>query len=38
MLVPKTKATILSWWVSKTHMNPNKKKVVRRRLTPNVMA
>jgi hypothetical protein len=38
MLVLKTKtnATILSWWASKARMSPNKKEVVRRRLTPKV--
>jgi len=38
MLVLKTKtnATILSWWASKARMNPNKKEVVRRKLTPKV--
>jgi hypothetical protein len=36
MLVPKTKATILSWWASKTHMSLNKKEAARRRLTPKV--
>jgi hypothetical protein len=36
MLVLEIKAIVLSWWASKTHVNPNKKKVVRRRLTPKV--
>jgi hypothetical protein len=36
MLGPKTKATFLSWWASETHMSPNKKEVVKRRLTPKV--
>jgi hypothetical protein len=36
MLVPETKVTVLSWWASKTHMNPNIKEVVRRRLAPKV--
>jgi len=36
MLVLKTKVTILSWWASKTRLSPNKKEVVKRRLTPKV--
>jgi hypothetical protein len=36
MLVPKTKATILSWWALETHMNPNKKKVARKILAPKM--
>jgi hypothetical protein len=36
ILASETKAIILSWWASKTHMSPNKKEVVRRRLAPKV--
>lgn len=32
MLAPRTKAIVLSLWAIETHMNPNQKKVVKKRL------
>jgi len=36
MLAPKTKVTVLSWWALETHMNPDRKEVVRKILAPKV--
>jgi hypothetical protein len=33
ILAPVTKAIVLSWWAFETHMSPNHKDVVRRKLT-----
>jgi hypothetical protein len=31
-----TKAIVFSWWSFKTHMSPNQKEVVQRRLAPHL--
>jgi len=31
-----TKVIVLSWWSFETHMNPNQKEVVHRRLAPHL--
>jgi hypothetical protein len=35
ILAPTTKAIVLSWWASKTHMSPNWKDVVKKILAPH---
>jgi len=32
MLAPRTKVIVLSWWAIETHMRPNQKEVVKKRL------
>ncbi len=32
MLAPRTKVIVLSWWAIETHMSPNQKEVVKKKL------
>jgi hypothetical protein len=35
-LLPTTKATIITWWIQETRVNPHRKKVMQKRVVANV--